>query len=129
ERTYLNPEGDDSFHVGVMWRNSPARWIYGDASRQASMRADAEAPLFPVRMLERGGRGGRGERGERGGRGGRETQGRWLVRVTHPAGSVPAAVESARRRNLAVALVLLTLVAAAGAALVHNTRQANRLAA
>ncbi len=110
-RTYIDPEGDESFSVGINWRTSPSRWIHGGA---ASAKADAEASFFPLRFF---------------GRGGREAQGRWLVQVTHPAGSVPGAVEAARVRNLAMAFLLLTLIAAAGAALVRNTRQARRLAA
>lgn len=113
-RTYLNPEGDDRFLVAVVWRNTPSKHVYGAGGGRAPARIDSEASLFPVRFL---------------GRGGRDNQGRWLVQLTHPAGSVPAAVESARRRNLAVALLLLTLIAAAGAALLRNTREATRLAA
>ena len=49
--------------------------------------------------------------------------------MSHREGSVPAAVQSARIRNLAVAFLLLALIAMAGAALVRHTRQARGLAA
>ena len=116
-RAYVSPIGDETFSVGVHWRSSPSRWIYGGPPGGTAGKADAEAAFFPVRFIGRGGAGGR-----------REEEGRWLIQVTHREGSVPAAVESARLRNLAVALLLLTLIAAAGAALVRNTRQARRLA-
>lgn len=113
-RNYLNSDEAESFRVGVTWRSNPASWIYLDPPGEPLSGTDAEASFFPARFL---------------GRGDRQQEGRWLVRVSHRSGSVPAAVQSAHRRNLAVAFVLLALIVAAGAALVHNTRQAKRLAA
>ena len=58
----------------------------------------------------------------------RPGEGRWLLEVRHPAGSLEGAVEGARRRNLAVSLGVLLLVAATVALLAVSARRAQRLA-
>ena len=65
---------------------------------------------------------------ERDGEARRPGEGRWLLEVRHPAGSLEAAVEGARRRNLAVSLGVLLLVAATVSLLVVSARRAQRLA-
>ncbi|MFN7919288.1 MAG: HAMP domain-containing sensor histidine kinase [Bryobacteraceae bacterium] len=111
-RAYLDSDGDQLFRASVEWSGQTGRMVFGDSKAPAV----AQAAFFPVRF-------------GRGGRSGREAQGRWIAKVTHEAGFVPAAVEAARRRNFGLALVLLALIAAAGFALLRNTRQARRLAA
>lgn len=112
-RTYLNPEGDAVFHVGVFWSGQPSRAVWQDPPGMTLAPADAETRLFPVRFIGRGG----------------PEPGRWRILARHPLGSVPAAVAAAYRRNLAIGLLLLVLIVAAGVALLRNTRQARRLAA
>ena len=116
-RTYINPEGEENFRIGIQWGASGSKWVVGQPlAGEFSARSDATASIFPVRFLGGGGGGRRGE------------PGRWRVQLTHREGSVPAAVRSARLRNLAIAFLPLALIAVAGAALVRNTRQARRLA-
>ncbi|HXT22213.1 MAG TPA: HAMP domain-containing sensor histidine kinase, partial [Thermoanaerobaculia bacterium] len=55
-------------------------------------------------------------------------RGRWLLSVTHPAGSLAAAVEHARWRNLAVSFLVLGLLAAAVALVLTAARRAEALA-
>jgi signal transduction histidine kinase len=53
---------------------------------------------------------------------------RWKLMIKHPAGSLDAAVESARRRNLAVSMSVLGVLGASMGLLVLSTRRAQRLA-
>lgn len=55
-------------------------------------------------------------------------RGRWLLSVTHPAGSLAAAVHHARWRNLAISFVVLGLLAAAVALVLVAARRAEALA-
>jgi signal transduction histidine kinase len=54
--------------------------------------------------------------------------GRWLLLAWHRAGSLEALVERTRRRNLALSGGLLLLILGTAAALVHYSRQAQKLA-
>jgi signal transduction histidine kinase len=54
--------------------------------------------------------------------------GRWLVALKHRAGSLDAAVASARRRNLAISFGILLLLSISIAMIVVSTRRAERLA-
>lgn len=54
--------------------------------------------------------------------------GLWRIEVRHPSGSLEAAVSGARRRNLALSLAILLLLATTAALLVDSTRRAERLA-
>jgi signal transduction histidine kinase len=53
---------------------------------------------------------------------------RWRLIVRHPSGSLEAAVDSARRRNLVVSTSILGVLAASMALLVLSTRRAQELA-
>lgn len=55
-------------------------------------------------------------------------RGRWLLSVTHPAGSLAAAVHHARWRNLAISFVVLGLLAAAIGLVLVAARRAEALA-
>jgi signal transduction histidine kinase len=55
-------------------------------------------------------------------------EGRWVLAVTHRAGSLEAAVGRARSRNLAVSFGVLGVLAAAAALLVVSSERAQRLA-
>ena len=57
-----------------------------------------------------------------------EEVGAWRLVVRHRAGSLEAAVSQARRRNLAVSLGILALLAVSVAMIVLSTRRAQRLA-
>jgi signal transduction histidine kinase len=59
---------------------------------------------------------------------GRPGGGRWQLRVRHRLGSLEAVVERARRRNLAINVVVFALMAASIAMLVRSTERAQRLA-
>jgi signal transduction histidine kinase len=54
--------------------------------------------------------------------------GRWVLEVRHPAGSLAAVVAGARRRNLAVSLMIAALLGIVGVLIVLSTRRAERLA-
>jgi signal transduction histidine kinase len=54
---------------------------------------------------------------------------KWRLLVTHPAGSLEAAVQTARRRNVLVSTGILALLGASMGLLVLSTRRAQRLAA
>jgi len=53
---------------------------------------------------------------------------RWSLSVTHPAGSLEAAINRARRRNLAVSLAVLALLGLSALLLVASSRRAQHLA-
>ena len=53
---------------------------------------------------------------------------RWRLMLTHSAGSLDAAVQSARRRNMAVSMSVLGVLGASMGLLVLSTRRAQRLA-
>jgi signal transduction histidine kinase len=113
-KTYIESAGAGTFQPLVRWSRNPGEAIYGN--QITVKQADAEASFFPLRFL--GGGGGRRVEG-----------GRWKISLSHAEGSVPAAVQAARWRNLAIAFVPLLLIATAGVALVRNSRRAQRLAA
>jgi signal transduction histidine kinase len=54
--------------------------------------------------------------------------GRWVVALQHRAGSLDAAVASARRRNLAISFGILLLLSVSIAMILISTRRAERLA-
>jgi signal transduction histidine kinase len=54
--------------------------------------------------------------------------GRWQLLVKHPAGSLEAAVDSARRRNVLISSGILGLLAASMVMLVASTRRSQQLA-
>jgi two-component system, OmpR family, sensor histidine kinase SenX3 len=58
-----------------------------------------------------------------------DASGGWLLRLSHRAGSLDAAVERLRRRNLAISSTILGLLAVSLAFVLVSTRRAQRLAA
>ena len=56
------------------------------------------------------------------------TTARWRLLVTHPSGSLEAAVNAARRRNLIISSSILSVLGASVALLVLSTRRAQELA-
>ena len=111
----------------------------GPAVSERAGRPDVSQPLFSLRSFPElaappGSRPPRrdpaaeGRSPERNDEGRRSDEGRWILEVRHPAGSLEAAVAGARRRNLGVSLGVLLLVAATVALLVASTRRAHRLA-
>jgi signal transduction histidine kinase len=58
----------------------------------------------------------------------RTAGGRWRLLVKHPAGSLEAAVDSARRRNVLISSGILGLLAASMVMLVASTRRSQQLA-
>lgn len=68
------------------------------------------------------------DRDDDAGRAGIHGSGRWLLLVNHPAGSLDAAVEQARLRNLGIGLSVLALLAGSAILLVVSSQRAQRLA-
>ena len=58
-----------------------------------------------------------------------DASGGWLLRLSHRAGSLDAAVERLRRRNLAISSTILGLLAVSLGFVLVSTRRAQRLAA
>jgi signal transduction histidine kinase len=63
-----------------------------------------------------------------GGPGGPGSQGRWLLQVKHPSGSLDAAVQTLRYKNLGISTAILLLMGIAIGAFVNSTRRAQQLA-
>ena len=133
EREWLILEVDTAYLTKV-WLPELARVYLGEFRLDArpggvadteplSPAPDAEvrffpASVFPTSVFPAGLR-GPGRRAE---------QGRWILAATRTAGSLDAVVEASRRRNLAVSLAPLLLIAGAGFALLRYTRRAKQLA-
>ncbi len=119
---YLNPGGDTTYDASVGWANARGAVIFSTARRQiqrgARRRCHRGDFLFPRSALSP-------ER--RHGRRGDEAPARWMIAVRHRAGSLDAAVSSARTRNLATSLVLIGLLGGAAWALVRFTARSRRL--
>jgi signal transduction histidine kinase len=134
--------------VGPSWQSGPVFETGPGSDRVEGNGGDVEVALFsllPLRDLHTlglpadlgGHRHGRRLRRAEGRvpRGGREAlaallgaEPRWRLQVTHPAGSVDAAVAHARLHNLGIALFVLLLLALSVLLLVRSARRAQRLA-
>ena len=139
----LTESGDIKYDVAVVTRSSPAEMIYelgtlpdGRGSETAG-RPDASIPLLsngPELSMNPGRGPRRPPPGEKGSfqrprpPGPPGDGGRWLLQAWHRAGSLEALVEQTRRRNLALSGGLLLLILGTAAALVHFSRQAQKLA-
>lgn len=149
--------GDDlAYHVVVRVADRPEQVLLGlgptsEGARPA--RAELERRLFSLRFfpeLAKAGESGaaprrapappprraddRGEPAEGGSdrrdlprREGVE-EGRWVLEVRHPAGSLEAVVASTRRRNLAISLATVGLLGTVAVLMMVSTRRAHRLA-
>ncbi len=120
--------GDVDYRVEV--RDAAGRAIFARGPPVAGA-ADVVMPLFRVPFVERL---ARRERRSEGGRGAgpydgeTSPRGRWVLTVTHPAGSLAAAVARARRRNLTLSSLVLGLLAVAVGLVLVAARRAQLLA-
>ena len=148
-RHLFDDRGQSDYVVAVVARDNPSRVIYESAegaAAAATARPDASAALFGARigpmlfMTRRGAaedagavrervvvnfeaRRGRGEARIVG-----TSEGHWRLVAKHRAGSLEAAVASARTRNFVLSSGILALLAAAIALIVVSARRADRLA-
>jgi signal transduction histidine kinase len=143
---YFTSDFPSQYRVEVVARANPSELIFGTDSGQAPSTAShvqATVTLFQ-RMRPPGGpppggpppRGkgpggpGRGKGPAGFGRGGPNdpASGRWLLSMWLRNGALETAVESARRRNMAISAAILLLLLATGAALAEFSQRAQRLA-
>lgn len=128
--------------------NSGAMFGLASSSPSAMANADADAPLFNLRVEElrdlMRNRWRRGEMRQGGGRPRRagsappvfgprewmerEQPSQWQMYIRHRAGSLEVAVTSVRRRNLLISFSILALLAASVALMMLSSRRAHRLA-
>ncbi len=143
-RTVLSETGDVKYDFAVVTRDSPVETIYESApgTHQGLDRPDASVPLMasgPGLSMNPGGGPRRPPPYDKGAfqrprppgpprQAGPGDGGRWLLLAWHRAGSLEALVEQTRRRNLALSGGLLLLILGTAAALVHYSRQAQKLA-
>jgi signal transduction histidine kinase len=142
---YFTPDFPSQYRVEVVARANPSELIFGTDSGQAPSTAShvqAAVTLFermgpgpggppPGGPPPRGkGPGGRGKGPKGLGRGGPNdpARGRWLLSMWLRNGALETAVESARRRNMAISAAILLLLLATGAALAEFSQRAQRLA-
>ena len=119
---YLRPiQPDYDVSVNRARREGPA--IFSTRSDGASVAsgADVTAGLLSLELAGANGR-GPGRPGDDAGRY------RWTIAVRHSAGSLEAAVATARRRNLLVSWILIALLGGMAWALVRFTGRSRRLA-
>lgn len=133
--------GPPEFHLALFDRDG-GELLYHLGALPTELTGDAEVGLLRSFTRDEVGRGGdRGARGPhprggepRGHRGpaeflmGHRGDGAWRLVATHAAGSLDAAVERVRRRNLVISFSILALLAGSVALLLDSTRRARRLA-
>jgi signal transduction histidine kinase len=123
---YLNPV-EPNYDVSVTaGRDQNVIFSTRSDRKSVNANADATAALLPLDMGTIGGRGhnrGRGHDGHDEGRGAR-----WVLAVRHRAGSLEAAVASARTKNLLTSLILIGLLGGAAWTIVQYTARSRRLA-
>ncbi len=118
---YVNP-GEAVYDVSVNWAGPHGMLVFStrpDGTSVASG-ADSTAGLFPS-MVGGPGRGRRGRPHDD------DAQSRWILAARHHAGSLEAAVSSARTRNLVTSLILLGLLGGAAWTLNRFTARSRRL--
>ena len=129
---HLGAGGSLDYDVEVVTQDRTPSVIYRSDSSPANSiasTADASVGLFDVQydqIFRRRDMSGGRDRGP--GRALVSAAGRWQLYVRHRAGSLDAVVSRARLLNLAVTAGVLLLIVASIAALIHYTRQAQRLA-
>jgi signal transduction histidine kinase len=115
-------------------RGSGERLIFSQGPAVPGGHPDVVVPMFrppfAERLMRHHGEHGRGERLRlpRVASDDDPMPGRWSLSVTHPAGSLAAAVARARWRNLAISFVVLGLLAAAVTLVLAAARRAEALA-
>ena len=116
--------GNDMYRVAVVVSDDSKRVLYRSSSDATTdvAQADVTAPLS-VRNAR-----GRMVRARQEAREGDEVRGRWRLLVQHQAGSLEAAVDTIRRRNLAISSGILLLLTFAVVMLTATSRRAERLA-
>lgn len=99
-------------------------------SRAAALERPALQPLRRIKLLRRPMVRGSQTDGPRGGdsAASHDDDGRWQLLIKHQAGSLAAAVSSARRRNLGISFGILLLLGAGIVMTAISTRRAERLA-
>jgi signal transduction histidine kinase len=124
--------GEVAYRVEV--HDARGKLLFAQGPKVAAGEPDVTMPLFRLPLAERFARhhaerhGGarmrvQGPFGEEG-----SLRGRWLLEVTHPAGSLAAAVARARWRNLTVSFLVLTLLGVAIGLVLVTARRAEALA-
>jgi signal transduction histidine kinase len=126
-KEYLNPGPEPDFEMSVSRSREDGGVLYSTRADGASVLpgADITAGLF-------GGEPARSERRDRELRDpGRFLEGRrasrWVLAIRHRTGSLDAAVQRARARNLGISFVLVGLLAVAAVLLVRFTARSRRL--
>jgi signal transduction histidine kinase len=97
-------------------------------SNAAMAERPAFQPLRRIKLLRRPNVPGPQTGGEAGGSAARDEDGHWQLLIKHQAGSLAAAVNSARQRNLAISFGILLLLGAGIVMTAISTRRAERLA-
>lgn len=138
-REHLFPDLVDR-HLGgevdyrVVVRDAEGREIFVHGPVVAAGEPDVILPIFRLPLAERMARHHGGRRGAEGIRVDSPMspespfRGRWRLEVTHPAGSLAAAVARARWRNLAISFLVLGLLAASVGLVLAAARRAEALA-
>jgi signal transduction histidine kinase len=113
---HLNPKGDIIYDVVIRSKEAPENVIYSTGPASTADGAEPVSMEFnyfgtdPTRFRI-------GPPG-----------GRWVMEISHRAGSVESLVAGSRKRNLAVALALNGLILASGWMLLRTTRRSRSLA-
>lgn len=126
---HIYGEGGLDYNVGITDADEPDELIYTSNSKmdvEAFANPDARADMFALRIWHFNQRVGTNRRiwgvlEE-------SVEPRWSLVVKHQAGSLEAAVATARNRSLALSLGVLLLLGGAIAMIVVSTRRAQRLA-
>ena len=131
---YLGAGGSLDYQVEVVTRRGPPAVVYRSDENQTGLAqtADARVSLCDLQFEQLMRRWIPREMGNRGpgpAPGPAPDSGRWEMFVRHRTGSLETVVARARWRNLAVTGGVLLLLMASLAALIHNTRRAQKLAA
>lgn len=127
---YIFGEGDFDYNVGVTKADDPTSLVYSsDPALTAASFAnpDAERTMFALRIWHLDQRVNTNRRIWRVVE--ESVEPKWMLVVKHQAGSLEAAVATARNRSLALSLGVLVLLGGAIAMIVVSTRRAQRLAA